>query len=744
MAKPPLKFPLALELLLLSVLPLVITSVITSLLFVKVTNTSIERTVEQLATTTTEKLDIEIVNLLLPFSNKVQELNALARINHDPRLLSIAVQAFGREEIGNFSIYYATEVSRFEEGGIFVNSDDWVPDPDWTPNSRPWYQLAKAKAMEKDASVSFSEPYIDSRTGEVCVTISYAVHDTAGNIVGVTGADLLLKDVATLVGEYKVSPNGTMALVDSTGVYVVHTDKSKMMSASFFAEYGVDRSMIQFQGTGISRSGTQVFIKNQRYFSLSPVEGTPWFVVAEGPVSDFSSTMQRGLGLVIIIIVTQAVIIMVVAWLFSRLISRTFSEMVAHCDDFSKGNFTATFEEYAIKEADSLARGFEAFSQNIRMLVGKIFNSASSVSEMSKSLSHASESIKTSVGDTVSAISQIDGTSSHQTNAVQQVDDAVNEIVGEAQELSKEIDSQNQIISYSSASIEEIVQSMDSVHKHINEAAEHVEELVKLASDNKNAVSLATQNIVNVRKESASLQEMNNVISSVAAQTNLLAMNAAIEAAHAGAAGKGFAVVADEIRKLAETAAKQANSSSTYLRAIQEKIDGIAESAVSIDKSFTGTIQRINDISQVVTQLEQSTAEQEMLSGQVLQALNDIQSSTHNITTNVNGITASTSQTSQLCHKLRSLNEDVNAGISVCKKAATQMQNASMTINVVANSTKISVSDLLEAVSSFHVERRKNVGDRRKSKGATPAEGERRRAADRRKEHVSFTPPTLS
>ena len=736
MSQKKVKFPISLQIVLLCIIPLIIVTSVSSLVGEYTTTKNLKQSATQLAEVSTGKLSAEVNILLTQYYGKVKSLADMGSTTHDPDILDDVAIGLTSDLYEGFSLYYATAISRFEPGGFYVDSSNWQPPADWNPPDRDWYKNAVAT---QDALV-LTEPYVDAMTNSLCVTVAKASVGKDGTLLGVAAADIVLDTLVEMISDYRISENSSSYLVDSKGFYLTHKDPKKLMKSTIFDDYPA----ISQQQVALQKGKTQSLILDNQYLAISPVEGTPWFLVGIGELTDFTDSVKDTVKLIIIIMVAQLGLAIASTVFFALRIKRTFTTMVEHCNKFSTGDFTANFDEYFIAEANSLSKGFETFSQNIRMLVGKIFNSASSVSEMSKSLSQASESIKTSVGDTVSAISQIDSTSSHQTSAVQQVDDAVNEIVGEAQELSKEIDSQNQIISYSSASIEEIVQSMDSVHKHINEAAGHVEELVKLASDNKNAVSLATQNIVNVRKESASLQEMNNVISSVAAQTNLLAMNAAIEAAHAGAAGKGFAVVADEIRKLAETAAKQANSSSTYLRAIQEKIDGIAESAVSIDKSFTGTIQRINDISQVVTQLEQSTAEQEMLSGQVLQALNDIQGSTHNITTNVNGITASTSQTSQLCHKLRSLNEDVNAGISVCKKAATQMQNASMTINVVANSTKISVSDLLEAVSSFHVERRKNTGDRRQRQGETPAEGERRRATDRRKEHVNLTPPTLS
>ena len=228
-----------------------------------------------------------------------------------------------------------------------------------------------------------------------------------------------------------------------------------------------------------------------------------------------------------------------------------------------------------------------------------------------------------------------------------------------------------------------------------------VSELVNSSSENKNIISASTEQIRNVKKESEALLQMNNVISAVAGKTNLLAMNAAIEAAHAGDAGKGFAVVADEIRKLAETSAVQAKSSNAYLSSIQAKIDEVADTSNKVDLGFGKTIEYIKEIEMVFARLEKATAEQGDKANEILKSVDEIMNSTNKVKDDTVKISSKTEQTLQECKTLQNVTGNVNSGLESCRKAAQSLQNSSKQILDVVRLANSSVQELNKSVNQF-------------------------------------------
>ena len=181
-----------------------------------------------------------------------------------------------------------------------------------------------------------------------------------------------------------------------------------------------------------------------------------------------------------------------------------------------------------------------------------------------------------------------------QNNSVSETAGAVNEIASNIESLDRMIENQGQGIMDASSAVEQMVGNINSVTSSMDKMAVSFNELSAQATQGEQLQKKATNQIEHIKKQSDTLQEANVAIANISKQTNLLAMNAAIEASHAGEAVKGFAVVADEIRKLSETSAVQSKKIGEELKAIVESIEEMVSASIESSQAFNTVNNKIS------------------------------------------------------------------------------------------------------------------------------------------------------
>jgi len=260
-----------------------------------------------------------------------------------------------------------------------------------------------------------------------------------------------------------------------------------------------------------------------------------------------------------------------------------------------------------------------------------------------------------------------------QLKSVEQTTEHISQIVKSINNLEEAVETQASHISTSSASIEQMVANIASIRSITNDITKTADNLAQAsASGNEKMQKLAVE-VGNLHERAVMLQEANKIIQDISAKTNLLAMNAAIEAAHAGESGKGFAVVADEIRKLAEMAGKESKHIKDEIRKMDNSIKSISGVTAETVKSMNIIFNEIKTMDSAFAQVNNAVEEQAEGGAQILTAISHIKDETGTVRTGSEDIQTQSGSIFNEMQKLQEISTNVTRKVNEVNDASKQI-----------------------------------------------------------------------
>jgi methyl-accepting chemotaxis protein len=270
--------------------------------------------------------------------------------------------------------------------------------------------------------------------------------------------------------------------------------------------------------------------------------------------------------------------------------------------------------------------------------------------------------------------------------------------------LKGHVDRQGESVAQSSSAIEEMLANIRSVTQTLVKNSDNVKSLIEASEVGRTGLQEVSTDIQEIARESEGLLEINAVMENIASQTNLLSMNAAIEAAHAGEAGKGFAVVADEIRKLAENSGEQSKTISAVLKKIKDSIDKITRSTGSVLDKFEAIDTGIRTVSDQEENIRCAMEEQSVGSKQILEAIGQLNEATRLVKDSSEEMLDGSRQIIRESKNLELATQEISNGMNEMASGAGQINSAVNQVNELSGQNRNNIDILVKEVSLFRVE----------------------------------------
>jgi methyl-accepting chemotaxis protein len=270
-------------------------------------------------------------------------------------------------------------------------------------------------------------------------------------------------------------------------------------------------------------------------------------------------------------------------------------------------------------------------------------------------------------------------------------------------ELNENVNIQVDCVSNSSSAVEEMVANIRSVTQILEGNSKTVENLTAESETGRKRIKESSDLAANILDKSKGLVEASSVVQSIASQTNLLAMNAAIEAAHAGEAGKGFAVVADEIRKLAEQSNTQGKNIGNQLSELQAIIQGVSENTKAVQNQFEVIFDLTNQVQQQEAVIKNAMDEQNEGNVQVLQSINEIKASADVVKENTNVLLTGGRQIGEKMKVLENVTQQITESMNKMAANSSEITQSVGDCQKLSNENQSNLEELNKNVGMFKI-----------------------------------------
>jgi methyl-accepting chemotaxis protein len=300
-----------------------------------------------------------------------------------------------------------------------------------------------------------------------------------------------------------------------------------------------------------------------------------------------------------------------------------YTSVVAQLENLSseQKDLTKRISICSVDELGSIAGMVNTFSEHLGGGIHDIKDGQENLSKVGNRLEENASTMANSIAQISTAVEHVLVKTKGQMESANTSSREMNQISEQIKSLEETIFTQTSSITEASAAVEEMVGNISSISSVTEKMAAQFKTVGDASEEGKRIQKENGDRIREIVEESQMLQEANKIISLIAANTNLLAMNAAIEAAHAGELGKGFAVVADEIRKLAENSAAESRKIGSELKQITATIDRIVKDATVTENAFAEVSRRIDETGRLVTEVDNAIHEQKTGASEVIESL---------------------------------------------------------------------------------------------------------------------------